>query len=88
MNRLVVSNLYRHRGIGRLLDEARIQKAQEWGARTVIVAPIDIESRRRSLGLLGFEVLPDIVGCAKWSPTVKICAYYLILRTDGVGDNG
>jgi GNAT superfamily N-acetyltransferase len=87
MNRLVVLKQYRHRGIARLLDEARVQKAREWSARTVIVAPIDIESRKRSLGLLGFEVLPDIVGWAKWSPGVKICACYLVLRAEKVGDN-
>jgi GNAT superfamily N-acetyltransferase len=80
MNRLVVLRSYRGRGIGVQLDRVRIRKAQELGARTVIIAPINMDSRKQSLRQLGFHVLSDVTGHAKWSPTVEICACYLILR--------
>jgi GNAT superfamily N-acetyltransferase len=79
MNRLVVLKSYRGRGIGGLLDHVRIQKARELSARTVIIAPVNVDSRKKSLSGLGFHVLSKVTGHAKWSPTVEICFCYLVL---------
>jgi len=80
MNRLVVLKSYRGQGIGGLLDRARIQKARELSTRTVIIAPVNVHSRKQSLRELGFQVLSKVTGHAKWSPTVEICACYLVFN--------
>jgi len=79
MNRLVVLKSYRGQGIGGLLDQVRIQKARELGAHTVVIAPVNVNSRKQSLRKMGFQVRSEVTGRAKWSPTVEICACYLIL---------
>jgi GNAT superfamily N-acetyltransferase len=79
MNRLVVLKSHRGQGIARPLDEARIEKAGELGARTVIITPINVSSRKQSLGNLGFQVLTGVAGHPSWSQSVEICACYLIL---------
>ena len=81
MNRLVVLETHRGLGIGGRLDRARIQKAIEWKARAVIIAPAYTLARRQSLEKLGFYFLEGVTGHAIWSPTVSICACYLILST-------
>ena len=80
MNRLVVLKSYRGRGIGGWLDHVRIQKAREWNARTVIITPVNVDSRKKSLSGLGFHVLSKATGHPKWSPTVEICACYLVVN--------
>jgi GNAT superfamily N-acetyltransferase len=80
MNRLVVLQGYRGQGIGRLLDQVRIRKAREMGARTVIATPVKAIAREQSLAELGFQALSGVTGRPNWSPTVEICAYYLNLN--------
>jgi GNAT superfamily N-acetyltransferase len=80
MNRLVVLKSSRGQGIGGMLDQVRIQKAREWGARSIVITPVNVDSRKQSLRKLGFQVLAKVTGHPKWSPTVEICACYLILR--------
>jgi GNAT superfamily N-acetyltransferase len=87
MNRLVVLKSYRGQGIGGLLDQMRIQKARKLGARSVVIAPVNVNSRKQSLRKLGFQVLSEVTGRAKWSPTVEICACYLILDPPEAVDN-
>jgi GNAT superfamily N-acetyltransferase len=87
MNRLVVLKSYRGQGIGRLLDQVRIQKARELGARTVLAAPVKVVARERSLTERGFQVLPKVTGHPNWSPTVEICACYLILNQIAPGED-
>jgi len=82
MNRLVVLKTHRGLGIGGRLDRVRIQKAKEWKARTVIIAPAYTLARRQSLEGLGFHFLDGVTGHPVWSPTVSICACYLILGTE------
>ncbi|MBB5061009.1 GNAT superfamily N-acetyltransferase [Granulicella aggregans] len=79
MNRLVVLKTHRGLGIGGRLDLVRIQRAKEWNARTVIIAPAYTPARRQSLERLGFDFLEGVTGHAVWSPSVTICACYLIL---------
>jgi GNAT superfamily N-acetyltransferase len=78
MNRLVVLSSHRGQGIGKLFDQVRIQKARDSGSRTVVIAPINVYSRKQSLRKQGFQVLSGIAGHAKWSPSVEICACYLM----------
>jgi GNAT superfamily N-acetyltransferase len=79
MNRLVVAKSHRGLGIGNLLDEVRIRKAEDWAVRAIIIAPAFTPSRRQSLEHLGFHFLEGVCGFAVWSPTVRICACYLLL---------
>jgi len=83
MNRLVVLRSYRGHGIGRQLDEIRIQKAKEWNARTIIVTPANIVARRQALERNGFHFLEGVIGHPIWSPTVCMCACYLRLEVRG-----
>jgi GNAT superfamily N-acetyltransferase len=80
MNRLVVLKSHRGLGIGRLLDDLRIAKARQLGARAVIVTPANVESRLRSLERRGFRFLAGILGHPIWSPSVTSCACCLILN--------
>lgn len=80
MNRLVVLKSYRGQRLGGTLDRVRIQRAKELGARTVIATPVNVESRKESLRMQGFQSVSEVTGNAKWSPTVKISACYLLLR--------
>jgi GNAT superfamily N-acetyltransferase len=87
LNRLVVLSSYRGRGIGGLLDQVRIKKARELGVRTVVAAPVNAGLRRQSLRKLGFKFLAEVTGHAKWSPTIEICACYLVLDQLEAVDN-
>jgi len=80
MNRLVVLRSHRGRGIGGHLDRVRIQRARDVGARTIVAAPVNMNPRKLSLIALGFQVLSEVTGHAKWSPTVELCACYLKLN--------
>jgi GNAT superfamily N-acetyltransferase len=77
MNRLVVIKSHRGHGIGKQLDQVRIQQGKASGARTIIVAPVISPSRKRSLEAQGFSVHFERLGRAIWSPTVEICPCYL-----------
>jgi len=79
MNRLVVSRTHRGLGIASKLDGVRIQKAMEWRAATLIVAPVLNLARRQSLERQGFRFLEGVTGHSTWSPTVRIGACYLPL---------
>ena len=79
LNRLVVLSRLRGLGIAALLDQVRIDHAKQSGARAIIVTPTDALSRRRSLGSRGFQFLAGVVGHPIWSPSVMVCACYLIL---------
>ena len=81
MNRLVVLETHRRLGIGGQLDRVRIQRAKEWNARAVIIAPAYTLARRQSLEGLGFHFLEGVTGHPIWSPTVSNWACYLILST-------
>jgi GNAT superfamily N-acetyltransferase len=80
MNRLIVVKSHRGFGIGGLLDEVRIQKAKDWAVRAIIIAPAFTLARRQSLEHRGFHFLEGVGGFAVWSPTVRICACYLLLN--------
>jgi GNAT superfamily N-acetyltransferase len=79
MNRLVVIKSHRGHGIGKQLDQIRIQQGGSIGARTIIVAPVISPSRKHSLEAQGFSVNFERLGRAVWSPTVQICPCYLIV---------
>lgn len=64
MNRLVVLPQARRLGIARFLDELRIQKAKDLGAKTILAAPF---RRASALKALGFQTVthckpPHLVG--------------------------
>jgi GNAT superfamily N-acetyltransferase len=80
MNRLVVLRSHRGLGIGGRLDELRVQRANDLGARAVIVTPADVVARRQALQRRGFQFLEGVVGHPSWSPTVQVCACYLIIE--------
>lgn len=77
LNRLVVEQSVRGKGVARQLDEQRIAFAQSIKMRSVIVAPINRKSRVDSLLELGF-ILLDKTGTAKWSK-MPIAAMWLPL---------
>jgi GNAT superfamily N-acetyltransferase len=77
MNRLVVIKSHRGHGIGKQLDQVRIQQGKASGAQTIIVAPVISPSRKHSLEAQGFCVHVERLGRAVWSPTVQICPCYL-----------
>jgi GNAT superfamily N-acetyltransferase len=79
MNRLVVTKSHRGRGIAKNLDQIRIQQARVLEAQTVIIAPVNFWSRKRSLEAQGFSVCSERLGRPVWSPTVEICPCYLTL---------
>lgn len=81
MNRLVVLKTHRGLGIGSRLDQTRIQKAKEWKARAIIIAPASTPERRQSLERQGFHFLEGVIGHPIWSPTVSTCACYLMFGT-------
>src|SRR3984885_11160171 len=78
MNRLVVIKSHRGHGVGKQLDQVRIQQGKASGAQTIIVAPVISPSRKHSLETQGFCVHFERLGRAVWSPTVQICPCYLI----------
>jgi GNAT superfamily N-acetyltransferase len=82
MNRLVVLKTYRGMGIGKRLDQVRIEQAGVSGAKTIIGAPVNYERRKSALRLLGFEIVSEKVGKALWSTNVAICPCYMKLGHD------
>jgi GNAT superfamily N-acetyltransferase len=81
MNRLIVLDTHRGNGIGAKFDELRLARARQIGAAAIIVAPVAGLLRRQSLEKRGFQFLEGVMGHAIWSPTVSICACYLMLGT-------
>jgi GNAT superfamily N-acetyltransferase len=80
MNRLVVTQSHRGRGIAKELDQTRIQHGRTFGARAMIVTPLNSQSSRiRSLEAQGFLFTFERLGHPSWSPTVEICPCYLRL---------
>lgn len=83
LNRLVVLRSHRGIGIGQMLDRERIQSALALRAKCVICTPVNVLSRKRSLGELGFQFLADVEGCSIWSSAVKILACYMLADPTG-----
>jgi hypothetical protein len=81
MNRMIVLNTHRGNGIGAKFDELRLAKAWQLGAAAVIATPVTGLLRRQSLEKRGFQFLEGVTGHPIWSPTVSICACYLMLGT-------
>jgi GNAT superfamily N-acetyltransferase len=78
LNRLVVEQAIRGKGIARMLDEHRIQFARNFPVKSIIVAPVNRKSRVDSLLTLGLIKL-DNYGVTKWSKTpVAMTAMYLL----------
>jgi GNAT superfamily N-acetyltransferase len=56
LNRLVVLSEYRRQGIGSMLDEVRIEHAKQLCVSAIIVTPANVESRKRLLVSLAYDV--------------------------------
>jgi GNAT superfamily N-acetyltransferase len=79
MNRLVVLQEYRGFGIGRALDERRVEAARNMGACAIVVGPVDRDFRPAQLQGLGFTLLPGPPVPTLWSPGVRARACYRLL---------
>ena len=81
MNRLVILRPFRGNGIGRSLDEVRLEAARLLGARSTLATPVDVSAREQSLARLGFTRLQNVRGNPCWSQSVSILAYYMVLSS-------
>ena len=79
MNRLVVLREYRGFGIGRALDERRVETARNMGACAIVLAPVDRDFRLAQIQELGFTLLPGASVPTLWSPSVRARACYRLL---------
>lgn len=79
MNRLVVLREYRGFGIGRALDQNRVEAARSMGACAIVVGPVDRDRRPEQLQGMGFTLLPGPPVQTTWSSSVRARACYRLL---------
>ena len=80
LSRMVVGAQFRRLGVARAIDELRIRRAREMGAKVVIGSPVKTIPTLERLKSYGFQ-FTEIDGKADWGDTPITGAYMLLTIT-------
>jgi GNAT superfamily N-acetyltransferase len=84
LNRLVLKKAYRGLGIGRALDQVRVEFARRARVRALLATAVNRESRILAFRKMGFQFLPGTQGTASWADNFAIYPCVRIFLSDEV----